>query len=110
MWFLGNFGHLISSYFERLYQEQEMNITRVFGNFDPQIQNSLEDSWEENGANVPFVSENERLLRQTNNAFSYKRAFSFTTLDASKVSVEPSTYQGSQEVQGFKDLLDLCFK
>ena len=109
MWFLGNFGHLISSYFERLYQEQEMNITRVFGNFDPQIQNSLEDSWEENG-NVPFVSENERLLRQTNNAFSYKRAFSFTTLDASKVAVEPSTYQGSQEVQGFKDLLDLCFK
>ena len=109
MWFLGNFGHLISSYFERLYQEQEMNITRIIGNFDPQIQNMLQDQIED-GNPLPFISENERLLKQTNNAFAYKRAMSFTTADTSTVQVNPSTYQGSAEVQGFKDLLDLCFK
>lgn len=109
MWFLGNFGHLLPSYFERVYQEQEMNITRVLGQFDPQIQNMMENQIETNGQ-LPFVSQNERLLKQTNNAFSYKRAFSFTTLDDSKINVTPSTYIGSQEVQGFKDLLDLCFK
>lgn len=109
MWFLGNFGHLVSSYFERLYQEQEMNITRIIGNFDPQIQNMLQDQIED-GNPLPFVSENEKLLKQTNNAFAYKRAMSFTTADTSTVQVNPSTYQGSAEVQGFKDLLDLCFK
>ena len=109
MWFLGNFGHLVSSYFERLYQEQEMNITRIIGNFDPQIQNMLQDQIED-GNPLPFVSENEKLLKQTNNAFAYKRSMAFTTADASSVQVQPSTYQGSVEVQGFKDLLDLCFK
>lgn len=109
MWFLDNFGHLISSYFERLYQEQEMNITRVIGQFDPQMQNMIEDQIQE-GAPLPFISQNEKLLHQTNNAFAYKRALAFTTLDASNVSVQPSTYQGSTEVQGLKDLLDLCFK
>jgi hypothetical protein len=109
MWFLGNFGHLVSSYFERLYQEQEMNITRIIGNFDPQIQNMLQDQIED-GNPLPFVSENEKLLKQTNNAFAYKRSMAFTTADTSTVQVQPSTYQGSAEVQGFKDLLDLCFK
>lgn len=108
MWFLGNFGHLISSYFERVYQEQEMNITRVIGQFDPQMQNLMEN--ESDGTPSLWVSENEKLLKQTNNAFAYKRAMAFTTADASNVSVQQSTYQGSAEVQGFKDLLDLCFK
>ena len=56
MWFLGNFGHLVSSYFERLYQEQEMNITRIIGNFDPQIQNMLQDQIDD-GNPLPFVSD-----------------------------------------------------
>lgn len=106
MWFLGNFGHLISSYLERIFQEQTMNITRVIGNFDPNIQNQLQN---ETGSDS-LLSQSVRVFGDKNVRFSFYRAFAFTNYDNSQVNQFPSTYNGSAEIQGFKDLLDLCFK
>ena len=106
MWLLGNLGHLIPSYLERIFQEQTMNITRVIGNFDPNVQSQLQEDTE--GDNL--LGQTVRVFGNNDVKFSFYRAFAFTNLDTSNVSQYPSTYNGSAEIQGFKDLLDLCFK
>lgn len=106
MWFLGNLGHLIPSYLERIFQEQTMNITRVIGNFDPNVQSQLQGDTDSDN----LLGQTIRVFGNSDAKFSFYRAFAFTNLDTSNVTQFPSSYNGSAEVQGFKDLLDLCFK
>ncbi len=104
-WFIQTIMPLIPSYLERMYQEQETNITRVVGNFDPTAQTEL---WEQ--AKFTNGSINEKMLFNTPNSFSNKRAFNFTIGDGQTITPYPSTFNGESEIAGLKDYIDLLFK
>lgn len=104
VWYLRGIAPLISSMVERIYQEQEMNITRVISNNDPMSMSQTKDS------NFTQISKNEQQLLNTTKSFATQRGFQFTIGDGQSINQFPSTYNGTTETQGLKDLLDLCFK
>lgn len=102
MWFLNSLGYLIPSQLERAYQEQEVNITRIIGQLDPQQMN-MSDGLDQ------MSSETDKLLHH-DGTFSTARSIQFTIGDGQQVIQQGSTYQGSMEVQTLKDWLDVAFK
>ena len=102
MWFLNSLGYLIPSALERAYQEQEVNITRIIGQLDPQMMETNQDF-------KPLASETDKLLKGEG-TFSTSRSIQFTIGDGQQVVQQPSTFQGPQEIQTFKDWMDVAFK
>ena len=102
MWFLNSLGYLIPSAIERAYQEQEVNITRIIGQLDPQMM-------ETNADFKPLASETDKLLKGEK-TFTTSRSIQFTLGDGQQVVQQPSTFQGSLEVQTVKDWFDIAFK
>lgn len=91
MWFLYSIGFLIPSALERAYQEQEVNITRIIGNLDPQLMP------------VSDMSSTTDKTLKPGGTFTTARSLQFTTGDGQQVTQQPSTFNGSVEIQNLKD-------
>lgn len=98
MWFLYSIGFLIPSALERAYQEQEVNITRIIGNLDPQLMP------------VSDMSSTTDKTLKPGGTFTTARSLQFTTGDGQQVTQQPSTFNGSVEIQNLKDWMDVGFK
>lgn len=99
MWFLSSIGFLIPSALERAYQEQEVNITRIIGNLDPQLM-PIEE----------MASETDKMLKPDKKSFTTSRSLQFTIGDGQGIQQQTSTFNGQIEVQNLKDWFDIGFK
>lgn len=104
MWFLGNYGDNIMSQNERIFQEQETDISRVFGRFDSnymnRLKNSPNDSKLVHSANVNSMGGSEK--------FATERAFAFTLSDENQVAQTATSFNGVAEIATLKEHIDVA--
>lgn len=105
MWFLGNYGDNIMSQNERIFQEQETDISRVFGRFDSNWMNRLKQD-ADNGKDL-ISSANSKAFG-AENKFATQRAFAFTLGDEGALQQTPTSFNGVAEISTFKEHIDVA--